>query len=62
MFQKRGCLLFGVGIAEGVTLVSKLENSEAYSQLMTDIAGSTVPYAENLQAITQFAAGKGRLN
>lgn len=49
---------FGEGIAEGVTLVSKLENSEAYSQLMTDLAGSTVPYAENLQAITQFAAGK----
>lgn len=49
---------FGEGIAEGVTLVSKLENSDAYSQMMTDIAGSTVAYADNLQAIAQFAAGK----
>lgn len=49
---------FGENYAEGVTLVSKLQNSEQYSGLMTDIAGSTVTYADNLKAITDFAAGK----
>lgn len=49
---------FGESYAEGVTLVSKLQNSEQYSQLMADHAGATTPYADSIKAITDFTAGK----
>lgn len=49
---------FGESYAEGVTLISKVQNSDEYSALMTDIAGSTTSYIDNLKAITTFATGK----
>ncbi|XJS11188.1 peptidoglycan-binding protein [Aerococcaceae bacterium WGS1372] len=49
---------FGENYAEGVTLISKVQNSDEYSALMTDIAGSTTAYADNIKAITDFTAGK----
>ena len=49
---------FGESYPEGKTLISKRENSEGYSAMMTDIAGSTVAYADNLDAIEEAVKGK----
>lgn len=49
---------FGEGVAEGNVLISKVQNSEAYSKHMTEKAGSTVAYIDNLNAITAYANGK----
>lgn len=49
---------FGGKYAEGFTLVSKRENSDGYSAMMTDIAGSTTSYNDNMDAIQDFAKGK----
>lgn len=49
---------FGESYPEGMTLISKRENSEGYSALMTDIAKSTVAYADNLNAIEDAVKGK----
>lgn len=49
---------FGESYAEGVTLISKLQNSEQYSGMMAEIAGATTPYADSIKAIGDFAAGK----
>jgi len=48
---------FGDGSAEGQTLISKLNNDEQYSEMMSE-AGSTVSYADNLSAITDFVEGQ----
>ncbi|WP_440894809.1 hypothetical protein ACS127_09535 [Amphibacillus sp. Q70] len=48
---------FGEGSAEDVTLISKLENDEIYSEMMEG-AGSTVSYSDNLTAIQDFAIGQ----
>lgn len=48
---------FGDGSVEDVTLISKLENDEFYSENM-EKAGSTVSYSDNLTAIEDFAKGK----
>jgi len=48
---------FGDGSAEGQTLISKLNNDEQYSEMMSE-AGSTVSYADNLMAITDFVEGQ----
>jgi len=48
---------FGEGSAEGMTLISKLENDDFYSENMEQ-AGSTVSYGDNLAAIEDFAKGK----
>lgn len=49
---------FGENHAEDVVLVSKRENDDAYSGMMADIAGSTISYDDNLDAIQDFAIGK----
>ncbi|MBG9982179.1 peptidoglycan-binding protein [Aerococcaceae bacterium DSM 111020] len=49
---------FGEGIAEGNVLISKLENDEAYSANMTEIAGATQTYSESLKGISEAVAGK----
>lgn len=49
---------FSEGYTEELTLISKRENSEDYSAMMADIADSTVPYNENMDAIQDFARGK----
>lgn len=49
---------FGEGIADGQVLASKLANDEAYSTMMTEHAGATQTYADNMQAIIDFALGK----
>lgn len=49
---------FADGIIEGQTLMSKMENEEAYSTLMEENAGSTNSYADNFGAIQDFAKGK----
>ena len=48
---------FGEGSAEEVTLISKLQNNDLYSEMMEG-AGSTVSYSDNLEAIQDFAKGK----
>ncbi len=49
---------FAEGFAEGVTLISKMENADAYSAGMAEKAGATNTYDANMQAITDFAVGK----
>lgn len=49
---------FGEGIAEGNVLISKLENDEAYSARMTEIADATQTYSESLKGISEAVAGK----
>lgn len=49
---------FAEGLQEGKILVSKLMDSETYSKLMAEKAGSTVTYVDNLKAISQFTIGK----
>ena len=49
---------FGENYPEGSTLVSKLVDSEGYSAMMSEIAGSTVSYYDNLQAVVASAVGK----
>lgn len=49
---------FGEGLAEGKVLISKVQNTDAYSKLMAEKAGSTVTYLDNLVALTAFANGK----
>lgn len=48
---------FGDGSAEDMTLISKLENDDFYSENM-EKAGSTISYSDNLAAIEDFAKGK----
>lgn len=45
-------------VIEGKVLVSKRQNNDKYSALMTEKAGSTVKYADNLNAIQNFVDGK----
>lgn len=49
---------FGEGYAEELTLVSKRENNDDYSDMMTEFADATLSYNENLDAIQDFAIGK----
>lgn len=49
---------FGEAFPEGNILVAKMENSDAYSALMKDHAGSTQTWQESVTAITDFAKGK----
>ncbi len=49
---------FKAGNAEGKILGSKVENSDAYSKMMTEKAKSTVAIADNYKAIVDFAKGK----
>lgn len=49
---------FGEGYNEELTLVSKRENNDDYSAMMTDIAGATTSYNDNLDAVQDFAIGK----
>lgn len=49
---------FGEGYGEEFTLISKRENDEGYSAMMTDIAGSTTSYNDNMDAVQAFAIGK----
>lgn len=49
---------FGEGYAEEMTLISKRENSEGYSEMMTEHADATLSYNENLDTIQEFAIGK----
>lgn len=49
---------FGEKYAEDRTLVSKRENNDGYSGMMADVAGSTVSYNDNMDAIQDFAIGK----
>lgn len=48
---------FGENYPEDQVLASKLANNEFYSERMAE-AGSTIPYADNMQAIIDFASGK----
>lgn len=48
---------FGEQTDDELVLASKTENSEYYSEMMKK-ADSTVPYAENITAIQDFAKGK----
>lgn len=48
---------FGEKYNDGVVLASKMQNDEAYSAMMADIAGATLTYGESMLAITEFAAG-----
>lgn len=49
---------FGENYNEDVVLASKMENDEAYSTVMTDIASATMNYSENMLSIIEFAIGK----
>lgn len=49
---------FGKAYPEGQTLISKIDNSEQYSKLMTEKAQSTVAYADNHKAIADAVKGK----
>lgn len=49
---------FGASIPEDKELISKLENNEEYSDLMKEYANATLTYKENMQAISNFVAGK----
>lgn len=44
--------------AEGVTLVSKRDNNEAYSAHMAEKAGATQLWGDSMDAIEEFACGK----
>ncbi len=46
------------GIVDGMVLMSKYENSDAYSALMREKADATVPWAESMQAIEAYCVGK----
>lgn len=48
---------FGEGYNEDVVLASKMQNDEAYSAMMTDIANATSTYGDNMQAIINHALG-----
>jgi len=48
---------FGESYNENVVLASKLQNDDAYSAMMTEHAGATHTYAENMQAIIDHAVG-----
>lgn len=48
----------GESINEGLTLVQKGQNADAYSKLMKEHANSTIPYVENKEAIRTFVKGK----
>lgn len=41
-----------------VVLASKITNKDYYSEHMKELAGSTVPYDENLKAIESYVVGK----
>ena len=45
-------------VVEGKVLASKRQNSDAYSATMAEKAGSTVKFADNLNAIQEFVDGK----
>ena len=45
-------------VVEGKVLASKRQNSETYSATMAEKAGSTVKFADNLNAIQSFVDGK----
>lgn len=45
-------------IVEGKVLASKRENNDTYSKSLAEKAGSTVKYADNLNAIQDFVKGK----
>ena len=45
-------------VVEGKVLASKRQNSETYSASMAEKAGSTVKFADNLNAIQNFVDGK----
>lgn len=49
---------FGENYPEGQTLISKRENDEQYSGMMTEVAQATQSYVENIEAIQNFAIGK----
>lgn len=49
---------FKKGAKEGKILGSKVENSDAYSKLMEEKAGSTVTIKDNFKAIENFVSGK----
>lgn len=49
---------FGENYPENNILVSKLVDSEGYSAMMTEHAGSTVTYLDSISAISEFVAGK----
>ncbi|UUX34143.1 peptidoglycan-binding protein [Fundicoccus culcitae] len=49
---------FGENYPEGTVLVSKLMDSEGYSAMMTENAGSTISYIDNMAAISEFVSGK----
>ena len=49
---------FKAGNAEGKILGSKVENSDQYSALMKEKAGSTVSITDNYKAIQNFVKGK----
>ena len=48
---------FGENFSEDVILASKMQNDEAYSAMMTEFADATSTYAENMQAIIDYAVG-----
>lgn len=49
---------FGEGYDENQVLISKVENNEAYSNLMAEKAEATNSLVEGYQAISEFAEGK----
>ena len=49
---------FGENFPADTILVSKLVDSEGYSAMMTEKAGSTVTYLDNLKAVVASAVGK----
>lgn len=49
---------FGGGVEEGNVLISKRMDSEDYSAMMAENAGSTVAFADNLDAIEAAVQGK----
>ncbi len=48
----------GANFVEGVTLVSKADNNDAYSAAMTEKGGATQTWLDSIAAIEDFAAGK----
>ena len=49
---------FGENFPADTILVAKLADSEGYSAMMTEKAGSTVTYVDNLKAVVASAVGK----
>ncbi|MHC5373760.1 peptidoglycan-binding protein [Enterococcus sp. LJL120] len=48
---------FGESYPEGTILAGKEENNEAYSEMMAE-SGATLTWKDNMEAITDFVAGK----